>query len=325
MKFKKIRRIGAVVLSAALSACALAMFAGCTSTHPEVTVTYTFNNKDYQVDYVLSRTDAPQTVTHFLELADAGYYNGLCVHNYTANFLYTGGYRLVDEDGVPYDYSADNGRKTFELKEVDYFTEVKGLETDSFKFTQSVWRKAGTGENPLKGEPLYTLRNESAGNVNNEYGRDYSHSQGALVMYYTDKGNFGQEVTIERADGGAGNGGQPLQYEDYNKNSATALFYTYLSSSSNYERGQKYCVFGMAKNYTKQLENGLLKAIRDYEDAHADDEEFSFTSEQIVKINTYEPFEELAKEGRTNESGDGPYATPIQMPIIVKSVKVTKY
>ncbi len=319
---KLIRRMGAVVLSAALSVGALAMFAGCTTDHPEVTITYTFNGTDYNVDYVLSRLDAPQTVTHFIELADAGFYDGTCIHDYTANFLYGGGYRLVDEQGAAFDYSKDNSLKTFSLEEIDYFTTVKQLEKDGSTFTQSVWRTAGTSVKPQQGEGLYTVYGEQKGKVDNQYGRDYSHKTGALVMYYSAKGDkVRDEVSVLRADDGS------VQYENYLMNSATSMFYTYLSPNSNSTLEQQYCVFGMAKDFAGQLTNGLLKAITDYISDHTDEEAaegeetFSFTTlQENIKLNANDPFEDISKGDQT-----ATYETPITAPILIKSVKVTKY
>ncbi len=306
---KKFFKMGAVALTVALSAGVLMAFSGCTTTNPELTITYSFNGKDYAVDYVLSRTDAPQTVKHFIELADAGYYEGMCIHDYDANFLYTGGYKLEND----------------ELREVDYFTEVRALEEEKgITFTQSVWRTAGTQIAPDKGEGLYTVYGEQAGKVQNEYGREYDHRQGALVMYYSDKGDkITDKVTIARADGGKATDGKALQYENYVMNSATSLFYTYLSPSSapNYDLAEKYCVFGMAKDYEGQLQNGLLLAISDYIGEHSEEDEFSFTTTQEnVPLNQYEPFESVRKSAYT-----ATFETPIEMPILIKSVKVTKY
>lgn len=306
---KKLYRMGAVALTAALSAGVLMAFAGCTTNDPELTITYTFNGKDYAVDYVLSRTDAPQTVKHFIELADAGYYEGLCVHDYNSNFLYAGG------------YTVENG----DLVEVDYFDKVEKLEEEKgITFTQSVWQAAGSQKAPEKGKGLYTVYGEQEGKVEIEYGRTYRHTQGALVMYYSDKGDkVTERVTISRADGGEATDGKTLQYENYVLNSATSLFYTYLSPSSspNTELDKKYCVFGMAKDYSGQIENGLLKAIRDYIGEHDEDEDFSFTTTQEnVLLNQYERFESVKKSAYT-----ATFETPLDMPIVIKSVKVTKY
>ena len=295
----KIRRIISLASILTVGGCALGMFAGCTTQHPEVTITYSFNGKDYAVRYVLSRNDAPKTVQHFLELADAGYYDGMCIHDYQSDALFSGGYFLKDG----------------ELEEVDYFTKVKELETSkNVKFTQSVWTADGNKT------PLYTVYGEfNANGVENQYARENRHSKGALVMYYTSKGNYNGDVLVERADGGSNNDGNATQKVRYSTNSATSLFYTY-TGSSNTTLDRSYCVFGKAKtnDYEDKIEKGLLAAIAEYE---ADlDEDKSFTEEATWKLNKYEPFEDVAKGDEEDT-----FNTPVDKPIIIKSVKVNKY
>jgi len=65
VKKKTVKRIVALVSTAALSAAALVMFAGCTTRHPQVTITYTFNGEDYEVDYTLLEEVKPQDLTKF--------------------------------------------------------------------------------------------------------------------------------------------------------------------------------------------------------------------------------------------------------------------
>ncbi len=310
---KSFRRIGAGVAVAALLSGTVMMFTGCTTQHPEVTITYEFHGETYEVEYTLSREDAPRTVTHFIELADAGYYDyddetntGFIIHDYTSEYLMTGGYRLVEG----------------ELEEVDYFTVVKDLEESLSKpFTKSVWMNASSAGSPAKGEALYSVFGEAPGKIDSQYGREYGHRQGALVMYYTDKSET-EQVVVERSDKGKGNDGEILQEENYAVNSATSLFYTWLStSSSSSQEGFKtnnYTVFGMAKNYTEDLEEGLLKAIKEYIEGLAEDE--SFTQDQEVQLNQYEPFQRVREDYRTKT-----FKTPITEPIILRSVEVTKY
>ena len=296
----KVRRILSLASVLAIGSAALGMFAGCTTQHPEVTITYSFNGSDYSVTYTLSRNDAPKTVQHFLELADAGYYDGTCIHDFTSDALYGGGYRFSDEG---------------ELEEIDYFSRVKKLEEEKgITFTQSVWT---VGEEKT---PLYTVYGEFSDNgVQNQYSRENRHSAGALVMYYTSKGSFNGDVSVERADGGKNNDGNSTQHARYAVNSATSLFYTY-RGASNSSLDRSYCVFGKAneKDYTDKLENGLFKAIGEYEDTL--DENASFTEEITRKINTFEPFEDVAKAGL-----EATYKTPVDKPITIKSVKVNKY
>ena len=301
MKKNFLRRAVAVWATALIAVSSVAMFAGCTtSNNPEVTITYTFNGKDYAVDYVLSRVDAPKTVQHFIELADAGFYDGLVIHDYQDYTLKTGGYKL------------ENGQ----LVEVDYLTTVKALEADGASFTQSVWA------DEARTIPLYSVYGEfSANGVEQENGKEYVHSEGALVMYYTPKkgqGGTDEQVWVQRADGGADNDGNEYQRLGYEYNSITSLFYTFTGESRT-ESDSVYCVIGKAKNYTEQMEEGLLAAITEYEDTL--EEEDSFTTElKNQPLNRYDYFRNVQTAGLTAD-----YAAPILMPITVKSVKVTKY
>lgn len=301
MKKNFLRRAVAVGATALIAVSSVAMFAGCTtSNNPEVTITYTFNGKDYAVDYVLSRVDAPKTVQHFIELADAGFYDGLVIHDYQDYTLKTGGYKL------------ENGQ----LVEVDYLTTVKALEADGASFTQSVWADE---ERTI---PLYSVYGEfSANGVEQENGKEYVHSEGALVMYYTPKkgqGGTDEQVWVQRADGGADNDGNEYQRLGYEYNSITSLFYTFTGESRT-EADSIYCVIGKAKNYTEQMEEGLLAAITEYEDTL--EEEDSFTTElKNQKLNEKDYFENVQKAGLTDD-----FETPLLMPITIKSVKVTKY
>ena len=116
MKMKKTMKkvIGAALASACVFASATT-FAGCTTSHPEVQMKIEFNNKTYTLEYKLYRKIAPATVQHFMDLVDANYYDGLCVHDYQTNRWYTGGY----------EYDADNTEVYGGLVEKNYFDAVK--------------------------------------------------------------------------------------------------------------------------------------------------------------------------------------------------------
>ena len=300
MKKKFLYRIAAVGASALLMLGSSVMLAGCkTSNDPEVTITYTFNGKDYTVNYTLSRVDAPKTVQHFIELADAGFYDGLVVHDYQNDTICSGGYRM-DEAG--------------ELVEVDYLTEVKRLEEEKkISFTQSVW------EDEARTKPVYSVYGEFVKNgVENENGKKNVHSEGALVMYYTDKGTGNEQVWVERADGGAGNDGNRYQQLSYSYNSITSLFYTFTGSSRS-SADEKYCVIGKATNYKEAMTNGLLAAIAEYEKTLDEEETFTETVEGYT-LNKYDYFSSVRAAGMTAD-----YKVPTSMRIVIKSVVVTKY
>ncbi len=309
---KKSTRFAAIAAAAVLAAGALAMFAACTSSEPEVTITYEFDGTEYEVEYKLSRSDAPKTVQHFIELADAGYFDGTCIHDYAPEALYGGGYYYNEQN---------------ELTEKDYFTVVRELEEKGNEFTQTVYYK--NGENKT---PLYTVYGEFYDNgVQNEGNRVNVHSKGALVMYYTDKSSSakGINVTVERNDGGDNNEGTAEQNIPYSTNSATSLFYTYLGASST-SLDSKYAVFGKTKDFSRL--QALLDAVaaampEDNEDTEEDESSPTETSGSI-KLDTLDHlnfgdvasvFESVRKGGEAVT-----YNVPKE-PIIVKSVKVTKY
>ncbi|MDE5897474.1 MAG: hypothetical protein K2H43_06655 [Clostridia bacterium] len=307
MKKKTLRRIAAIASSAVLCAGACVMFAGCTTNNPEITITYTFQGKDYAVDYRLSRLDAPKTVVHFLELADAGYYDGTCVHDYDGLYFYMGGYTL--EDG--------------ELTAKDYFSEVKKLEAEKkITFTQSVWK------NDEAMTPLYTVYGEFDKNGNRpQNGREMLHDRGALVMYYTDKGNFNEQVVTLRNDGGKNNDGDKYDRKSYNENSATSLFYTYTGDRLT-DRENNYCVFGKAIDFSDDFQP-LLDAITEYISDHTDedsDSDYSFTTERTIRnVNENEqPDDPDFAELRRGDI-EATYNVPVEEPIVIKSVKVKKY
>ena len=178
---KKLHRILSIASAAVLSAAAVAMFTACDSAEPEIVITYNFLGEDYEVEYTLSRKGAPQTVQHFIELADAGYYDGTCIHHYVDSaFLYGGAY-VWDEE-------------TESIVEKDYYSEVKNL-----NLTQTVYT---LGENGKRGDPLYTVRGEFEANGVEGNTKTLSHTQGALAMFYTGKGNSSVRVGSIRSDGG---------------------------------------------------------------------------------------------------------------------------
>ena len=318
MNKKSLRRMAAAGTAVLIAAGSVVMFAGCTtSNNPEVTITYSFNGKDYEVEYVLSRIDAPRTVQHFIELADAGYYNGFTadgveykfvVHDYegeSGTRLYTGGYGL-GEDG---------------LVEADYFSIVNALSGNGTAFTQTVWK------DEARTQPLYSVYGEFSENgVEQENGRDISATTGALVMYYTPKlgrdGNGNrigadEEVWVERIDGGSANDGEKYQLVGYEYNSATSMFYTFTGETMT--ESDSYCVFGKVKNYEEQMTDGLLAAIEEYKETLDEDASFTQTMSDQV-LNRYDVFENVQKGNL-----DADFETPVDTPIYIKSVKVTKY
>ena len=289
---KKISRLIAIAGAALMSAATMVAFAGCDTGYPEVSITYKFRDKEYVVEYTLTRDGAPQTVQHFLELADAGYYDGTVIHNYESSgqILYGGGY-VLDSYG--------------ELEEKDYWTEVKRLEEQKgITFTQSVFYE-GT-ENGL-----YTVRGEFSSNGVEKNNKSYrQNTRGTLVMYYMNKGEDSTRVSTVR------NNGEVQDGDYYRLNSATSLFYTVtVSGSSTVHSDNDYCAFGITKDFEKLQE--LLDAIDEYVDTL--DENNPFTIDRDIVLNQHDPFESVVN-GRLTET----YSIPTE-PITIVSVKVNKY
>ncbi len=287
MKKKTLHRIFASLSAAVLSVGVVAACTGCTTNNPEVTITYTFNGKDYEVDYILSRKSGPQTTQHFIELADKGYYDGLVIHDYETDALYGGGYT--------YDTT------TKKLTEKDYFTTVK-----DWGLTQSVFIK--DSENKYVG--TNTLYGEFSGNAVSLADK-LKHEKGSLVMYYSSKGASAERVSTIR------NQDNTIQdSKEYKYNSATSLFYTYLGSA-NSVLDNSYCVFGKTKNYDEQMsgDDGLLTAISEYRK-----ENTGFTEITTVYPNLNDPYFESVRVDKVSAT----YDVPTQ-PIVIKSVKVTRY
>ena len=292
---KKLHRILSIASAAVLSAAAVAMFTACDSAEPEIVITYNFLGEDYEVEYTLSRKGAPQTVQHFIELADAGYYDGTCIHHYVDDaFLYGGAY-VWDEE-------------TESIVEKDYYSEVKNL-----NLTQTVYT---LGENGKRGDPLYTVRGEFEANGVEGNTKTLSHTQGALAMFYTGKGNSSVRVGSIRSDGG------DYQEGDYYKyNCATSMFYTFTGAGTRTELDKYYTVFGRTSNFSQMQD--LLDAIRDYIDTLGSAD--AFVDSGRYYINEHDPYD--AVTGSTTFSGENissTYDVPVE-PIIVKSVEVTKY
>ena len=89
---------GALCLTACLGSAF--SFSACETSKPEVEMEIEFNGNTYTLEYTLYRKIAPATVNHFIALAENGYYDGLCVHNYTSSKMYTGAYKYENDNLV---------------------------------------------------------------------------------------------------------------------------------------------------------------------------------------------------------------------------------
>lgn len=283
---KRAVRIVGAVFAGVIAASSAVMMAGCSTAHPTVKITVEFQSADYELDYKLYRKMYPATVQHFLELAENGYYDGLCVHNYTSGMIYTG----------VYEYNADdvgNGMGGLEYK--DYYAVVS--EYDSF--TQTVFdtaSQAGT----------YTLYGEFVNNGFSVENNGLSHKYGSLVMYYNDISTCTTKVRTQLSSSK-----DKTAVKDYKYNSATSEFYIFTGSTQTVNDA-KYCVFGELVD-EEQLDT-LSNAITDY--INAQDEDYSFTE-------TYSKVWVDTKDAYADKHYVS-YSVPKE-PIVIKSVKIKNY
>ena len=247
--FKNLKRfISAALAITSVCACTATLTA-CETPHPEVEITLSFNDETYTLEYVLYRNITPATVNHFLALAENKYYDGLCVHDYTSDALYTGAYSYKNE----------------KLVYKNYFEEVASY------IPQTVWLDSE------KANPTYTLYGEFESNNFSVENGELSESFGALVMYYSDKNTEG-EVYVQRNQDGK------LAPRAYEKNSATSQFYISLDESTS--SNANYCVFATLKEDSVSELKNLQEAITEYiADTYGEDEENDFVTETEMEID----------------------------------------
>ncbi len=281
-KMKKILCLG---LAATCTFASVATLTACETSHPEVSMTLSFDGEDYELTYKLYRKLTPATATHFLELVDGGYYDGLCVHDYQDSIWYTGGYSFDSS-------KEDEGGLVFK----SYLTEAEKL-----GLTSTVWKDYG------RTETIYTLYGEFSANGFKVENGSVKNSFGALTMRYTDKGSMKEEtVWVVRSSDGE------TTSKQYGYNSATSLFSISLSTSAT--TATNYCTFATLKD-EKSIDalEDLQAAITAYIDNLGDATDFA--PSVSVTIN---------EEDKYVSSSEVSYSVPVE-PIVIKKMTVKKW
>lgn len=288
--FKKM--LSATLALTSVFACAGTMTA-CESSNPEVTMTVSFNEETYKLEYKLYRKTNPATTKHFMWLVEEGYYNGLCIHNYDADNLrmYTGAYEAAtdssDKDGLV-------AREYF-----DFVKNSKNLDA----FPHSVWQYKD------QTSPLYTLRGEFSKNYFEVQSGAIKQSFGSLSMYYTAKDVKNRVYALCDSDPDT-----PTVARDYKYNSATSMFFISLSETES--SNSEYCTFATLKGGSVSKLEALQEAIADYiEDNY--DEVSAFTNNKSVSVDYNDPLLEDYSKSVT-------YKIP-KKAIVIESIKVSKY
>ena len=271
---------------ATVSACAsLVTMTACETSHPKVTMTLSFNDKTYELDYNLNRKLTPSTVKHFLALVEEGFYNGLCVHDYQTSNWYTG----------VYEYKAETSKLVYRP-----YLEVAKKIDNAGNFWNTVWNKSEDGEK------LYTLYGEFKSNGFEVENGKVVNGFGALTMRYTDKGDVADTPTWVKLSDDSG-----CTWKDYGYNSATSMFSINVSTTST--TLSDYCTFAELDEDSVEVLEELKKAIADYIGDQSEDENFTVETEAVINAEDVYAHEDEVF-----------FNTPVK-PITIKTMTVEKW
>lgn len=322
MSFKRLRR-ALFGVAAAAAVCASAALAGCTieTSHPRAEITVEFNGVEYTMEYTLYRNMYPQTVRHFIELAEAEFYNDTVIHDYASNDWYAGGYAYNEK---AYADAYENNAMD------DYFNDEANYLEDNYlelfnqdRLTASVYDEEyfsiDDGEIlPDESHALSTLYGEFESNGHTIENGQRSAELGSLKMYYNEKvitDNDGNDTSNEVQVYVRSGSGEILT-RNYQYNSATSLFAIQVDSSSSLA-ATDYATFGyLSGDDDENTLNDLLDAIADYIDDNYNGDEDSFTTTVGVEVDR---LEQVAQQATQDEF------TATVEPIIIKSVRITRY
>ncbi len=302
MSFKK---FGRIICATAISGLIIAApaLSGCNSSHPEAEITVEFAGETYVLEYKMYRNMYPQTVQHFIELADNGFYDNTIIHNYQTDKWYGGGYNYDEDEEIGYTASFEDGSESMldyldaTSKEGEYATLAA---PDNGKITPTVYKNFVDGK--LDGA-LNTLIGEFSNNQHKIENGALKASYGCLRMYYTAKEVDGVWVYLDKQGSPEGVMGE------YKYNSATSLFTIQVNSSTSSD--SSYCIFATLEDTT------VLDDLKDaVSDASSDVGSTNFTKEVSLYVDNYDEYVGM----NVNEVTYKLTATPI----IIKSVKITK-
>lgn len=303
MTFKKLGRIACVTALSGLVVAA-PLFAGCSTSHPEAKITVEFAGETYVLEYKLYRNMYPQTVQHFIELADNDFYDDTIIHNYQSDKWYGGGYDYNTDEEGGYVASFEDGTESMldyleaQSKEYEYAVLA---DPEAGKITPSVYRDFIDGD---LSQPLTTLIGEFSNNQHKIENGALTASYGCLRMFYTAKDVDGKRVYLDKQ------GSEKGVMGDYKYNSATSLFSIQVNSSTSSD--SSYCIFAVLQN-TDVLDD-LKEAVSE---ASSDVGSTNFSKEVSLYVDNFDEF----VGAQVNDVTYKLTATPI----IIRTVEITKY
>lgn len=303
MKFKHLGRVMCTLALAGAAFAVSATMAGCDNGHAGAKITIEYDGVSYVLEYTLYRNMYPQTVKHFIELADSKFYDNTIIHDYQTSNWYGGGYSYlegdVEADEISYSESYAGGKDGIleylesASKEKAYFDladPAKG------KITPTVYASVSNGKYV---DPYRTLIGEFTSNNHKIDNGALKNSYGALKFYYTSiSGDEGKKhVYLDKQGSKFGVQGE------YRYNSATSLFSIQTGTSTSSD--STHAIFATLDNTDtlKNLRTAVTKSY-DYEDVSV----YVDNWDEILGAN----------------KNQAPYRVR-KKPIIVKSVRITKY
>lgn len=311
MKFGKIKKLITCVALSATVACMAGMATGCNAEteHPEVSITYEFNGKSYVIEYTLYRNMYPNTVRHFIELVENGFYNNTIIHDMESNDWFGGAYSYDKEAYSSLSSSTDTMAEYYELntKELTYNSL---FEADKLTATVygNVWYD-GDVQKLDKNTKLRTLIGEFSDNQHTIEKGALTAEYGCLKMYYSAK-ETKKKVFVTPTNSGH-------VARDYSKNCATYVFGMQVGTTSTYV-ASKYCIFATVKDDSK-VEN-LVSAVKNYNSEQYGAASADYYIETEVDVDITENFSEIDADRYITETFNSPKTA-----IVIKSVKVISY
>lgn len=297
--------------------------------HPQVEITYEFNSETYAVKYNLYRNMYPNTVRHFIELAENKFYDNTVIHNYSTADWFGGAYEYDEERYAALSGNASQMSEYFEeFSKEDAYVQL----FNDNKLTPSVFSNMTQFDNDKKlGEykvkyataagKFQTVKEEDAlpyviGEFGNNINQEIKNGKltaeyGCLKIFYYKKTTT-QKVYVTPTD-------DQIVMADYKNNSATSVFSVQAGSSSTYSAND-YTVFGTLES-DKTFES-LIEAIAEYKsDNHGSSSSSDFVLTTTARVDNLDDFsiKSEADKGITVS-----FSVPLQ-PIIIKTIKITKY
>ncbi|MDE6585610.1 MAG: peptidylprolyl isomerase [Clostridia bacterium] len=314
MKHFKLRKILICAVSAAVVTSACVSLGACNieTAHPEAEITYEFNGETYAVKYTLYRDLRPHTVRHFIELANEGFYDGTIVHDFDSSDWFTGGYSYDSED---YTAKKDNAGQMAEYFEAHAKEDAYVKLYADGKLSKTVFKESAYNDVTEKienaNEYVPALMGEFYNNIHQEFDNDPLNAEiGCLKTYYYDKTTTNKVFVTPTSD-------QTIR-ADYSNNCTTSLFAVQTSSSSSYSRSD-YCVF--ARLSSTDAFYDLTDAVNDYITNEHGGTRSNFYNETTVHVDNNDNYSDKAEADKGKEVK---FKAP-KTPIIIKTVKITKY